>query len=143
MGPDPTAIDDVARSLDVVAAGVGEVGRNITRAVQATGWQGKSAELFRQAAAGQSRALARQAEELRAAAAEVRRVAEATRQELATLHAMEAGVWEAFVVLARHATPAGEPPWASWRWRPDNLPARGDPAWREAAGWLRSIGAVR
>jgi hypothetical protein len=137
MGPDPTAIEEVARSLDVVAAGVSEVSREIDRAGRATAWTGTGAGLFRQVAAAQSGQLARSSTDLRAAAAEVRRVAEASRRELATLHAMETEIRDAFLVLARQTATNAEPPWVGWPWRPDNLPPRGDPTWREAAAWLR------
>lgn len=143
MAADPAAIDDVAHCLDLVANGVAAIGDDLDRAVRITTWTGRGADRFRRAVTDQSARLRAEAADLHAAAADVRRVGESTRRELAVLHSLEARVHDAFLAAARTAAATGSPlPWTAWPWRPDRLPERSSPAWHAAAAFLRGHGML-
>ena len=143
MAADPAAIDDVAHCLDLVANGVAAIGDDLDRAVRVTTWTGRGADRFRRAVTDQSARLRAEAADLHAAAADVRRVSESTRRELAVLHSLEARVHDSFLAAARMAAATDSPvPWTAWPWRPDRLPERSSPAWHTAAAFLRGHGML-
>lgn len=140
MGPDPTAVDDLARLVEASAGRMSALGDDLATALARAQWEGPRAERFRAAAAGTGRALEADADRLRAAGRELRIVADSMRRELIVLGDIERRVQGFFAAAARTVATVGEVPWADWPWHPGRLPGHGSPQWHEVARFLANQG---
>lgn len=156
---DPDALDALARQLERDAGAVRDRARAVTAAARGTAWRGDAADAFRRTVDEDADHLLRAAAELDEAAAAMRRHADEVRAQLARIRALERAVagWfddqlgrlraAADAALDALQDPLGtlksvvsDPPWSSWPWRPDRLPAPGDKAWLEVGDFLRGRG---
>lgn len=156
---DPDALDALARTLERDADAVRDRARALVAAARDTAWVGDAAEAFRRSVDDDADSLGRAARELDEAAAALRQHADDVRAQLARIRALEQAVtgWfgdqlarlraAAEAVADAVTDPLGavrravaDPPWSSWPWRPDRLPAPGDKAWLEVGEFLRGRG---
>ena len=158
---DPDALDGLARRLERDASAVRAQARALVVAAEATAWEGAAAQAFRRSVDGDAARVARAADRLDEAASELRRHADEVRAQLARLRALEQAVTGWFDDQASRLEQAAravvdavtdpldglrravaDPPWSSWPWRPDRLPAPGDRAWLEVGEFLRARGVA-
>ena len=125
MTPDPADLTDLAAVLSTRADTVQGYGDDLARKIAIATWSGPVADRFRQSITELQRRFASDADRLRAAAADLRRIGAALDGELAQLRAVELRVraWFAANPPGLSATP---PPWP-----PTDLPPTGDPRWAD------------
>lgn len=117
---DPDHLDGLARRLDQRADEVGRLGDEMVHRAQCALWTSIAADAYRGRVAGRRREFDHVADDVRAAARQVRRHAQGVRDEIATLASIEREV-RAFLTTVTH------PP----SWVPSQLPVVGDVAWRQ------------
>jgi hypothetical protein len=117
---DPDHLDALAHRLDQRAEQVVRLGDEMVHRAQCALWTSIAAEAYRGRMNGRRREFDHLAEDVRAAARQVRRHAQGVRDEMATLLAIEREVRE----FLRTVT---NPP----SWVPSQLPVVGDVAWRQ------------
>lgn len=160
---DPDDLDRLARRLCAAADRVREESRALRAGARTIRWRGAAAEAFHRALDDDVARLARAATGLDDAAAALRRHAAAVREMLARIRAAQAAVTGWFTVQERVVRDASrqvgtrvlgavtasahalgealsEPPWLTWPWSPDRLPADGAAEWLAVAGFLRRQG---
>jgi hypothetical protein len=134
-GADPSDLTDLARILDQRADVVVSLGDGLTRQLAAVNWAGPAADSFRNGAGEFAPVLSRDADALRLAAADLRRLAAQLQQEIDQLHVIEAKVRAWF---AAHPPALGIPaPWPA-----SSLPPTGDPRWRDVQRAFAAVGVV-
>jgi hypothetical protein len=131
---DPLEFEDLARIIGARADAVAELGTQLGARLDATLWKGPVADRFRGNAADLTRLLSMDADLLRAVSDDLRRLADELQSALDDLRAIEQAVrgWLA-------ANPPGlspiPPPWP-----PADLPATGDPRWRQVQAAFSAAG---
>ena len=132
-GTDPASLTDLARILEQRAEVVNSLGDGLTRQLAGVNWTGPAADTFRAGAGDLAPVMARDADALRTAAADLRRLADQLQTEITHLRAIETKVRAWFA-----ANPPGlgiPPPWPQ-----SNLPPTGDPGWRDVERAFAAIG---
>jgi len=134
-GADPADLTDLARILEQRADVVDSLGDGLTRQLATVNWAGPAADSFRTTAGEFSPVLSRDADALRLAAADLRRLADQLQQEIDQLHVIETKVraW-----LAANPPVLGIPA----PWPPSNLPPTGDPQWRDVQRAFAAVGVT-
>jgi hypothetical protein len=134
-GADPADLTDLARILEQRAEVVDGLNDGLTKQLAAVNWAGPAADSFRATAGEFSPVLSRDADALRLAAADLRRLADQLQQEIDQLHVIETKVRAWF---AANPPTLGIPaPWPA-----SNLPPTGDPRWRDVQRAFATIGVV-
>lgn len=132
---DPADLSDLARILDQRADVIGALGDGINKQVTAATWAGPAADGFRSDTAELVPTLARDADTLRLAASDLRRIGDQLQQELDRLRVVETKVRAWFA-----ANPPGSgipPPWPA-----NDMPPTGDPRWREVERAFAPLGVL-
>jgi uncharacterized protein YukE len=122
---DPADLTDFARMLDQRADAINTLAERLSRQLGGASWAGPSAEAFRNEADQFAPVLPSDADSLRGAASDLRRLADALQQELANLRVIEDNA-RAWFALHPSASSSLSPPWPE-----TDLPATGDPRWRD------------
>jgi len=131
---DPADLDDLARVLDSRAGTIQGYVQSLRQLFGQATWQGPVADRFRTTIEYVSGQLESDGDQLSGAAAAVRKVSAALRDQIAQLQAVEANVraWLAAHPPGADPTP---PPWPS-----TDLPPPGDPRWRQVQQAFISAG---
>lgn len=159
---DPDELDRLAGQIAAAAAHVREQANQARSKATTTQWQSTAATEFRGQVDRDATGLERSAEQLDQAAAALRAHAATVRARIAEIRAIEHAVIDWFGREARaleqaasnawHAvTHPGEtirrlipaPPWQSWPYTPQSLPAAGDKEWLEVGQFMRGQGVLR
>jgi uncharacterized protein YukE len=133
---DPAELTDLARILDQRADAVVALGERIVIQLSSAAWAGPAADTFRSEADQFVPVLNNDADGLRAAAADLRRLADQLQQELDLLHAIEDKVRAWFAVNPPGASATPSP------WPATDLPPTGDPRWREVQQAFTTAGVL-
>jgi hypothetical protein len=125
---------DLATALSARADAVSSYGDGLSQKVAVSVWSGPVADQFRLSVTQLQHRLATDADRLRAAASDLRRMADALDQQLTVLRGIEARVREWYV-----ANPPGAsltpPPWPQ-----ADLPPSGDPRWLDVQRAFAAVG---
>lgn len=127
----PAAIDALANTLATRAAEVASVGRRVEARADSSTWECRKADRFRADMRNRRSQADTLSHELTDLANGLRRLAAQVRAELELLRRLESSVRNLFDEFVPRT--GLEPPWAGTVWSPRNLPAAGDPAWRDVA----------
>ena len=133
---DPSLLDDLAARYDRAAEQVASTTGDLVTASGQANWQCQAADRFRGDVGASRSAGSMLADTMRSLAQQLRGTAEQTRQEIASLRALESQVRQVIATFSA-AGSQGQPPWYGSQWHPGNLPSSTDPAWRSVA---RSFG---
>jgi uncharacterized protein YukE len=129
----PADLADLASALSSRADAVQGYGDDLAKKMAVATWAGPVADRFRQSVAQLQHRLAADADRLRGAAGDLRRLADALDQELSRLRVIEARVRAWYV-----ANPPGSgtpPPWPEAQ-----LPPSGDPQWLDVQRAFAAVG---
>jgi uncharacterized protein YukE len=127
----PAAIDALASTLAERAAQLASVGRRVEARADASSWECRKADRFRDEMRSRHRQAESLSHELTDLSHELRRLAAQVRAEQDFLRRLERSVRQLIDDFV--PGPGITAPWEGTRWGPDNLPAPGDPAWREVS----------
>ncbi|MEN3360975.1 MAG: hypothetical protein V7637_4957 [Mycobacteriales bacterium] len=159
---DPDELDRLAGQITAAATHVRDQAGQARNKAGTTQWQSTAATAFRGQVDRDAAAVEKSAEALDQAAAALRAHAATVRARIAEIRAIEHAVTDWFVREGRalenaasaawHAvTHPGEtirrlipdPPWHSWPYTPQSLPAPGDKEWLEVGQFMRGQGVLR
>jgi uncharacterized protein YukE len=159
---DPDELDRLAGQISAAAAHVREQAGQARNKASTTQWQSTAATEFRGQVDKHAGELEKSADKLDQAAAVLRGHAATVRARIAEIRAIEHAVTDWFGREARALEQAAanawhavtnpgetlrrmipEPPWQSWPYTPQSLPASGDKEWLEVAQFMRAQGIMR
>ena len=135
-GLDPAELTDLARILEMRADASAGLVQQLADALGAAAWAGPSADAFRADATDLAGVMNRDADGLRLAAADLRKLADDLQQELGVLRAVEDKVRAWFAANPPGMRPVPAP------WAESDLPPTGDPRWRDVQRAFATIGVL-